>query len=161
MYSYFSLNRCRCSALEFTALAVLMVLAYFHLFPIGFTTPTHGDIFGYPVFYDRTPYYIVPLTVRPILGLFLKIGGELPFNGMMAFFSTIGILSYAAPLIAFGKIFKISIPISVWILYISLVFSYPAHYLGLVHDLGTRLAFIFSMITIVFYFRYSKIYKSF
>jgi hypothetical protein len=156
MYLFSSSKKASDVVFGFAVLVLLTSFIYVQWFKAGLTTPAHGDIYGYSVLFDDIPYYSVPFTPRPIMGLFLKIGGVFNFSGMMIFLSLIGICSYIAPIIAYCKIFNKTVPLTGWVIYVLLVSSYPAHYLGLVHDIGARVAFICAMISIVYYSKYYK-----
>jgi hypothetical protein len=137
-------------------ISALIIICYtiFILPGIDLTIPTHGDIYGYYFIYDSIPFSAIYITPRPIMGLALKLGGLVPFNVMMWTFSIVGIISFISPLIAYSKIVKKDIPISGLILFAFLVVSYPALYIGLVHDIGSRLALIFAVIAVYYYVKF-------
>ena len=140
--------------LNLVAAVIAATIFWFLLFPIGFTVPTHGDIYGYSILFDGIPFSSIPYTPRPMMGLFIKLGGMLQFDLMMAFFSVIGLISLVSPLLVYQFIFKRRMPFVGNLLYFALITSHSANYLGLVHDLGSRLALIFAALAVCSYAKY-------
>jgi hypothetical protein len=139
--------------------SVFLLLYITYIIPgINITTPTHADIYTYSTNFDGnlllfTNLYLAP---RPIMFLVLKLGGALSFESMMYLFSIIGSVSYIAPLLVYSKLSLNGLQKSQLLFYFLLVVSYPAIYLGLVHDIGSRLALIFASLAVYNYILYHR-----
>lgn len=137
-------------------LSTLIVVLYIELVVPGIplTTPAHNDVFQYSYAWDAIPFWKLLRGPRPIGWLALKLGGALPWSAMMWTLSLVGIAASMAPLVVYSLLLKRTIPIPGMILWSLLVVSYPAMYLGLVHDLGSRLALLFASIGVFWYATY-------
>lgn len=149
--------------LEFNIQIILLSLFIFFyiifIIPgINITVPTHADIYSYSTHFDGDllPFTSLYLAPRPILFLALKLGGSLPFKLMMWVFAIVGVLSFFSPLVAYAKIVKKNLSISVLVLFTLLNLSYPAIFIGLIHDIGSRLAFIFAVVSVYYYVAYLR-----
>ena len=134
-------------------LSLLIIVLYteFVVPGISMTTPSHHDVYRYSDMLDTFPFSQLYRAPRPVGWLALKLGGALPWPAMMWTFSLVGIVASMAPVVVYSLLRKRTIPIAGMVLWSVLMVSYPATYLGLVHDLGSRLALLFASIGVYWY----------
>jgi len=137
-------------------LSVILIACYIQLIipAVSLEAPAHNDVYKYSFMLDETPFGSLYRVPRPIGWAALKLGGALPWAAMMWALSLIGLAAYAAPLIAYSTTTRRSLPLSAWVMFALLIVSYPATSLGLVHDVGSRLALLFATISLSWYVAY-------